>query len=198
MDKPKRKKSTMTYALLFFLASIIILYLFSKSVWIKRIRYPLDYTEHIQKYAAEYSLDPHLVASVIWVESKYRPDAVSRRDARGLMQITPSTGQWGAEKMGILDFDDSQLFDSEMNIRIGCWYLNYLSRQFPDNPQLILASYNGGIGNVKKWLQDETYSKDGETLDDIPFKETQEYVILVLDSYKIYKEIYPSLDLDSK
>lgn len=193
MSNAKRRSRAFIYAVIVFIVSVILLYLFSQSLWIKRMKYPLDYVEYIEKYSADYSLDPHLVASVIWVESKYRPDAVSRRDARGLMQVTPSTAQWGAEKMGIINYDDAKLFDPDLNISIGCWYLSYLYNQFPENTQLVLASYNGGIGNVKKWLQDANYSTDGQSLIHIPFKETSDYVAIVTESYKMYKKIYPKL-----
>ncbi|HPT77742.1 MAG TPA: lytic transglycosylase domain-containing protein [Candidatus Atribacteria bacterium] len=177
------------------LAIIIIAsgYMLYQSDYVKRIRYPLKYKEHIQRYAAEYSLDSYLVASVIWVESKYDSSAVSRKNARGLMQLIPETARWGAEKIGIHDFDDAMLFDPAVNIRLGCWYLNYLFRQFPGNVQLVLASYNGGIGNVKAWLENKEYSTDGKTLDYIPFGETRIYVDLVMKTYYIYKQIYPDL-----
>jgi soluble lytic murein transglycosylase len=128
------------------------------------------------------------------VESRFMPDAVSNKDAKGLMQILPSTARWAAEKMGIMDFEEAMLMDSEINIRIGCWYLGFLASQFPDNWELVLASYNGGIGNVRKWLSNKEYSRDGQRLDHIPFQETRNYVVRVLEAYEIYKGLYPSLD----
>ncbi len=168
-------------------------YMLYQSDYVKRIRYPLKYKEHIQRYAAEYSLDSCLVASVIWVESKYDTSAVSRKNAMGLMQLIPETARWGAAKIGIQDFNESMLFDPDVNIRLGCWYLSYLIRQFPDDIRLVLAAYNGGIGNVKAWLENKEYSADGKTLDHIPFGETRTYVDLVLKIYDIYKQIYPEL-----
>ena len=195
MGAPKRKKPAIVSILLFFLAGILMVYFVYGSSWIKRMRYPLKYEEEIREYSAEYSVDPYMVASVIWVESRFLSDAVSGRDARGLMQLLPSTATWAAGKMGLADFEEAKLLDPEVNIRIGCWYLGFLSSRFPGNDDLILAAYNGGIGNVQKWLQDKTYSGDGQQLDHIPFRETRDYIIKVQDAYKIYKEIYPSLDL---
>ncbi len=109
------------------------------------------------------------------------------------MQLVPATASWTADKIGLSPFDDTMLFDPEVNIRLGCWYLGYLRRQFPEDIELVLASYNGGIGNVKKWLANKNYSKDGLSLDYIPFNETRNYVATVIKTMEIYKNLYPSL-----
>jgi len=194
MTKPRQKR-LIPRVLLILAIFLLLVYLAENSPWIKRMRYPLVYEEHIRRYASEYEIDPFLAASVIWVESKFVPDAVSGKDARGLMQIIPSTGKWAAEKMGLSDYQENHLFEPEINIKIGCWYLSFLASQFPDNMELVIAAYNAGIGNVKKWLQNREYSSDGMHLDYIPFFETRNYVKEVLKAYEIYKEIYPSLKL---
>ncbi|MFA6698402.1 MAG: lytic transglycosylase domain-containing protein [Eubacteriales bacterium] len=189
--KFKKKK---IYYLISLLAIIMILaILFSQSSWYKKYKYPLKYVEYIQKYSKEYSVEAHLVASIIWVESKFEKGAVSHKDARGLMQLVPATASWTADKIELSPFDDTMLFDPEVNIRLGCWYLGYLRRQFPEDIELVLASYNGGIGNVKKWLANKNYSKDGLSLDYIPFNETRNYVATVIKTMEIYKNLYPSL-----
>lgn len=138
----------------------------------------------------ENELDPFLVAAIINVESKYDKDAISNKDARGLMQIGLQTGNWGAEELNIDGFDSNKLYDPETNIRIGTWYLKQLKHEFDDNINLVLAAYNAGSGNVSKWLQDERYSKDGNSLYKIPFKETEEYLDKVKFNYKVYSIIY--------
>nr|WP_083480097.1 lytic transglycosylase domain-containing protein [Oxobacter pfennigii] len=160
--------------------------------------FPLKYTDLLLKYAQMYDLDPYLVAAVINVESKYDISAQSHKDAKGLMQVTPTTGNWAAQMMGLTDFNEELLFNPEINIKIGCWYLNNLRQEFDSEDlkvetELMLAAYNGGSGNVRKWLQDENYSKDGTALDDIPFRETRQYVSKVLRHQKIYKFLYPDL-----
>ncbi|MGB4389072.1 MAG: lytic transglycosylase domain-containing protein [Caldicoprobacterales bacterium] len=189
-----RFKKKKIYYLISLLAIIMILaILFSQSSWYKKYKYPLKYVEYIQKYSKEYSVEAHLVASIIWVESKFKEGAVSHKDARGLMQLVPATASWTADKIELSPFDDTMLFDPEVNIRLGCWYLGYLRRQFPEDIELVLASYNGGIGNVKKWLANKNYSKDGLSLDYIPFNETRNYVATVIKTMEIYKNLYPSL-----
>ena len=164
---------------LFIILSIVILSL-----------YPLGYKEYINKYSEEYGLDPFLVAAIINVESKYDKNAVSIKEAKGLMQIGAKTGQWGSEELGIDSYSNEMLFDPEINIQIGTWYLNKLNIEFENNLDLVLAAYNGGSGNVQKWRLDKRYSTDGINLDKIPFKETEEYLKKVKFNYKIYKIIY--------
>lgn len=152
--------------------------------------YPIDHTEYIIRHSNNYELDPYLVASIINVESNYDIKAKSKKDARGLMQITPKTGQWASRELNLQNYSLESLYNPEINIKIGCWYLNVLNQEFNGNLKLVLAAYNGGSGNVKSWLDNSEYSFDGENLDRIPFKETEEYVEKVFKNYKMYKKIY--------
>lgn len=152
--------------------------------------FPIAYKDFINKYSEEFDLDPFLVAAIINVESKYNKDAVSSKDARGLMQIGKTTGEWGASTLGISDYNQDMLYEPETNIRIGVWYINQLNKEFNNELSLVLAAYNAGSGNVNKWLQDENTSKDGTELTRIPFKETEEYVEKVGFNYKVYRFLY--------
>lgn len=156
------------------------------------IFFPTGYKDYINIYSKEYEVDPFLVASVINVESKYNKEAISQKDARGLMQIGPQTGTWAAEVLDISNYSGKLLFEPEVNIRIGIWYLNQLNKEFDNDIELVLAAYNAGSGNVNKWLEDKSYSNDGMNLSDIPFKETQEYLEKVNFNYRIYKIVYKS------
>lgn len=171
-------------------AIILIGYILRQSSWYGKRTYPLKYEEYIVKYSKEYSLDPCLVAAVIWTESRFNPEATSPKDAMGLMQITPQTGMWGAKTLGVENFEVEDLYDVELNIRVGCWYIKTLKQQFNDDLELVLAAYNGGSGNVSKWLKDSQYSNDGKTLYYIPFRETREYVSKVIAAYEQYKKLY--------
>lgn len=175
--------------ILIFIA-IGVFYWFSESQYIKKRTYPLEFKEDIVKYSGDYNLDPHLVMSIIWVESKFKPDATSSKDAKGLMQIIPSTGQWIAEQLEEPDYKEESLYDPEVNIKFGCWYFEYLLRVFDDDLELAIVSYNGGMGNVMKWLEDSRYSDDGKNLKDIPFNEAKNYLERVLDTYEEYQELY--------
>lgn len=178
----KRIKNIVTIIL----AVIIILNISS----MVRYFFPLKHCSYILKYSKEYKLDPYIVSGIIKTESNFRQDALSHKDAYGLMQITPETAQWVAEKMGMSNFNNTMLDDPELNVKMGCWYLNNLREEFGDNMDLILAAYNGGRGNVQKWLKDSDHSKDGKNLHNIPFKETNKYVKKVKYNASIYKFLY--------
>lgn len=177
-------------ALVIIFAAVMVL--FSAKSIAKR-NFPLYYKEYILKYSNENNLDPYLVAAVIRTESNFNSDALSRKDAKGLMQIMDDTAEWIAQKMKDKDFKTEDIFDAETNIKFGCWYLSNLRKEFGENSELILAAYNGGRGNVKNWLNNKKYSKDGKSLQYIPFKETDRYIKKVRVTYNVYKYLYPNL-----
>ena len=83
---------------------------------------------------------------------------------------------------------------------MSCWYLDHIRDyltgitnaevDLKKDSRLLLAAYNGGIGNVRSWLGNEQYSKSGRHLDRIPYKETEQYVVKVLREYQVYKKLY--------
>lgn len=156
------------------------------------IMFPIGYKDIINKYSDEYNVDPFLISAIINVESKFNKDAVSHKNAKGLMQVGPQTGQWAADTLNVQNYNDSLLFEPEINIRFGTWYINQLKNEFNNNMGLVITAYNAGSGNVNRWLKDSRYSSDNETLNKIPFKETEEYLKKVKNNYKIYKIIYRS------
>lgn len=151
----------------------------------KQTNYPVAYNDYIVKYSSKYRLDRYLVMAVIKVESNFVPDARSQY-AAGLMQLTEETADWNAKEMKLKDYD---YLDPETNIMIGCHYLRHLIDKY-DNTDTALAAYNGGMGNVSKWLKDSNCSDDGVTLKYIPFEETRNYVIKVNKNWEHYKQLY--------
>jgi len=152
--------------------------------------YPIKYESDIVKYSQRYNVDPFLVVAVIKAESNFNGKAVSPRGAYGLMQIMPDTALWIAENMKLNDYKVENLYDNEINIAMGCWYINNLNTEFNGDIDLVLAAYNGGRGNVQKWLKDKEYSTDGKKLNNIPFGETDKYVKKVKTNYNIYLKLY--------
>jgi soluble lytic murein transglycosylase len=150
------------------------------------IAFPIKYYAYIQQYSSEYGLDPAVVCAFINAESRFDNEAVSHKGAKGLMQVMDSTAVWAAEEIPIEDFDTADITNPEVNIRIGCWYLHRLDKQFNGDETLIMAAYNAGSGNVTDWLYDESYSSDGVTLDKIPYDETEKYV----NKINFYKKVY--------
>lgn len=152
--------------------------------------YPLGHRDVIAREAELRDLDPNLVAAVINVESHWRADAVSPKGAGGLMQLMPSTAAWVAEQSGMNDFDQQDLFQPDVSIQLGTWYLANLMKAFEQNMIVALAAYNGGRGNVEHWLQDGLWDGTLDDVDQIPFGETRRYVRKVLNQYQIYARLY--------
>lgn len=154
---------------------------------VMRVVYPLRYGDIIESNADKYDLDKFMVMGIIKAESNYIHDARSHV-AYGLMQVTEDTASDIADKLKI-DVTVSDLDDPELNIEMGCCYLNFLYKYYGDM-DLALAAYNGGMGNVNKWLNNDMYSRDGENLHDIPFPETKQYVKKVNRYAGIYRRLY--------
>lgn len=154
-----------------------------------QLLYPVYYEDIIGRYSREYGIDPFLVTSIILVESGFQEHAQSTKGASGLMQLMPDTARWVASQLGYPQFDEKKLFDPNLNVQLGTWYLASLYRQFGDWV-IALAAYNGGHGNVQKWLDEARWSGEAETVEDIPFGETRFYVSRVVRTYGWYHRIY--------
>lgn len=164
--------------------------LYSSNWFQKNYVYPFPYKEIIYRYALENEVDPILVVSVMRTESKFASDAKSPKGAAGLMQMMPETASWVASQLDDTDFSVEQLNDPEVSIRLGTWYLASLKKEFKDNEVLVLAAYNGGRGNVKQWMRQYEWPTSFTAIDQIPFKETREYVGKVLMNKQHYQELY--------
>jgi soluble lytic murein transglycosylase len=179
-DKTKTKAKIWTVTCLILVCAAAILL---RGVFVYKV-YPLKYEDLIIKYSTEYAIDEHLVCAVISAESSFKETALSSSGAMGLMQIMPDTGGWIAEKLDMTEFETGMLYDPETNIKLGCWYLNYLNGLFSGDARKVLAAYNAGPSRVKEWLD-----ADG-VLKDIPYKETDNYIIKIEKNYEIYKALY--------
>lgn len=158
----------------------------------ERAQHPLYYADLITQYALSQELDPALVSAVILCESSFDPAAESRLGARGLMQLMEDTAAWIAHKLGEDDgsYSFDRLYDPEVNIRFGTWYLGYLSRRFDGDATKIICAYHAGQGNVDSWLSNPLYSHDGVTLDTIPTQDTAAYASRVLRAQAVYQKYY--------
>jgi soluble lytic murein transglycosylase len=148
--------------------------------WYERIRYPLRYAEYVRVHAREHNLDPALVAAVIYQESKFRTSAKSSSGAIGLMQLTPDTARGIAIRTHGSQFHTADLYDAEINIRYGSWYLANLFHKY-GSERLVLAAYNAGQGNVDHWRA------NGES---IQFPETRAYVTRVEHLRNVYRKAW--------
>lgn len=189
-----RKKRVYALALL-----VVIVLLFYTSDWVGRIIYPIHYQEQIQQYAETYAVDPMMVAAIIRVESNFKPQKTSVKNARGLMQIIPSTANWLIELKQLQSIDEEALLQEDMNIQIGTLYLSVLEQQFQaqlqnvskdDEVALLAAAYNAGPGNVSVWLKEGIWNGKSDQVSEIPFGETRHYVRRIMYYYYKYKDFY--------
>jgi len=179
----KKKKVIIIVSLLVFLLFFERFYFF-----VLRQIYPLKFSESISRYSTEIGVDPYLICAIIKSESNFNQYAVSRKGAVGLMQLSPSTAKWVAQKLKTEYLEDS-LYDPDYNIRLGSWYLKYLIDYYSGDTKLAVAAYNAGMTNVNKWLS--IRKRSTIEIIEIPFKETNYFVKRVFKSYEIYKKLYP-------
>lgn len=157
------------------------------------IRYPLAYREKNQLYADEQQITDDLVFSIMRTESYFKHWVVSRVNAVGLMQIMPQTGYQIAERIGDEDFSRLMLFDTEVNIGYGAWYLKQLMVKFNNQLPLAIAAYNGGPFNVELWLDRNKNLEWDEFIESIEFSQTRNYVKKVLRTMAAYRNTYVGL-----
>lgn len=148
--------------------------------WYLRARYPLEYEDIIRAHGRNYDLDPALLAAVVYVESRFDPNAESAAGAVGLMQLLPETAEGIALRTGGTRFVVADLRDPEINVRYGAWYLRHLRDRYGDL-DLALAAYHAGQGNVDRWRADGS---------GIGFPETRDYVAEVLRLRRVYADVY--------
>jgi soluble lytic murein transglycosylase len=154
----------------------------AKPGWWERLWYPLRYEQIVRGHADNYSLDPALLAAVIYQESKFKANARSTSGAIGLMQLLPDTAKGIALHTGGSAFRVDDLYDPEINVRYGAWYLRHLLRKYRDE-RSALAAYNAGQDNVDRWR------RNGQ---EIQFSETRAYVDRVEELKEIYRNAYGS------
>ena len=153
------------------------------------LMHPVKYTDEILSVAKEYNIHSSLIASVINVESSYRPDAKSSKGACGLMQLKVSTANYVADMYNLDRVTEEDLYDVKTNIQYGTLYLKYLINKF-EIVDTALASYNAGETIVRSWLNDGIHSVDKKNLGYIPYEETRNYIKKIKNNMKFYTKIY--------
>ena len=151
--------------------------------WYERFWHPLRYQEVVLGHARNYDLDPALLAAVIYQESKFEAGARSDRGAIGLMQLLPETAKGIAARTGGSKFRVSDLYDPEINVRYGAWYLRHLLDKY-GSERLALAAYNAGQANVDRWRAEGL---------PVQFAETRDFVDHVEKLKSTYRSAYASL-----
>ena len=187
----KSKKRTIVFSVIAIILILILLFGVFKvqDIILKKI-YPKKYLEFVNEYAEEYKVDPLLVFAIIKAESNFNSNVVSSSGAIGLMQLMDATAKETAQKLSVEFIQKSSLYDPELNIKLGTKYFADLLNKYNNNIPLALTAYNAGIGTLQKWINDGIIEKDGSNIENIPYKETNNYVRKILRDYRIYQNLY--------
>lgn len=155
-----------------------------------RIAYPRPYESTILRYAGERDLDENLVYGIMRQESGFRADIESWANARGLLQLMQSTANDMARLTGRGSVSSRQLFNPTINIELGTMFIRRMSDHFDQHPAVVIASYNGGMGNVGRWLRERGELPLDLWVEEIPYAQTQHYVKGVTTTYWVYAWLY--------
>lgn len=159
---------------------------------IMKVLYPIEYENLVTLYAQEYQVDEYLIYAIIKAESNFEIDAVSSKGAKGLMQLMENTAKDVIKKVNI-DISSEELseklLEPDININLGTKYISILLQKYGNIP-IALTAYNAGIGTVDNWIEKGIIKENGEDIENVPYKETNQYVRKILGSYKIYRELY--------
>ena len=149
--------------------------------------YPRPYKAIVDAAAKQYGTESNFVWAIMRQESAFKPDARSYVGAAGLMQFMPATAREEAKRAGLAKYD---LYNPNDSIRLGASHLATLSKSFA-RPEYVMAAYNAGSGNARKWLKDGGDRMDlARWIENIPFTETNGYVQRVSANLEIYRMLY--------
>ncbi|MEG0872835.1 MAG: lytic transglycosylase domain-containing protein [Clostridia bacterium] len=192
--KIKIKKDNIKIISKILIAILLIIIAYASSIVIlKYLVYPAKHIDIIKKEAEKNNLDPYLVLAIIKTESGFNTNAVSKKHAKGLMQIMDSTANDMNEKSDIIKkVDGNNIYDIDINIALGCKYFSSLVEKYKGNYYLAICAYNAGMGNIDKWLNKGIVNMDLAKHKNIslPFNETEKYLYKVILAYKMYSFLY--------
>jgi len=157
-------------------------------VW--KTLYPLPYEPALRREAAKNGFDPMLAAGLIRQESTFQADAVSPKNAVGLMQVLPQTGRLMARQLRVR-YTKTSLYQPDFNLEVGMVYAAGLLRNL-GAPEYALAAFNAGEDRIALWRSERSYEEIPELVESIPFTETRDYVQIVLRNAEVYRMIYGS------
>jgi peptidoglycan lytic transglycosylase len=152
--------------------------------------YPAPYRESLLKHASSRSVDPRFVLSIARQESRFQADAKSAAAARGMMQFIASTANDIATQVNLQNFNQDDLYNADTAILFGSQYLANLFKQFPNQPQAVAGSYNGGADNLTRWIARSRANEPDRYVPEIGFTQTKDYVYKVMANYWTYQRLY--------
>ncbi len=152
--------------------------------------YPVAYKDELLKYASARSVDPRLLLALIRQESRFQADANSNAAARGLMQFISTTANKVAGELGRPEPSAGDLYHPPTAILFGSQYTADLFSLFPAKPEAVVASFNGGEDNMKRWLDRSRSNAPERYVPEIMFTQTKDYVQKVMANYRMYCYLY--------
>jgi soluble lytic murein transglycosylase len=153
------------------------------------LRYLSPYSDQIRPAAKNQSLDDAWVYGLMRQESRFVTNAKSTVGASGLMQLMPATAKWVAKKIGLKDFHQGQVNDTDTNVLLGTSYMRMVMEDLDNHPVLASAAYNAGPGRARKWRAD-TAIEGAVYAETIPFSETRDYVKKVMSNSVYYSALF--------
>lgn len=157
---------------------------------ILRVTYPFPYRELVRREAAEWGIDPFMMAAIIRQESAFKADIVSHAGAIGLMQVMPPTGAQLARAHGPDGFTRESLTRPEVNLHLGAAFFVDMSRRYDDELPLVLSAYNAGPTRATRWRRYPEAVDPLRFTERIPFTETRGYVKSVRRNLGLYRALY--------
>ncbi|MBC7930134.1 MAG: transglycosylase SLT domain-containing protein [Rubrivivax sp.] len=152
--------------------------------------FPAPFRETVVRASNGQKIDPRLVLAIMRQESGFNPRAKSGAGARGLLQMTPDMAAKLAPSVKLSNVREEDLYKPDINILVGSAYLSELNRMFPDLPEALAASYNGGEDNVARWVVRAVHKDPGIFTSEVGFTESKDYVNKVMANYRAYKILY--------
>ena len=152
--------------------------------------YPVAFKSSLLKHAGSRNVDPRFLLAIARQESRFRTDAKSVAAARGMMQFIPSTANEIAVQLNMTNFQQDDLYNADTAILFGSQYLANLFKQFPDQPQAVAGSYNGGADNLARWIGRSRSTEADRYVPEIGFSQTKDYVYKVLANFWTYQRLY--------
>ena len=153
------------------------------------LRYLSPYSEQVRSAAKNQSLDDAWVYGLMRQESRFVTNAKSTVGASGLMQLMPATAKWVARKIGLKNFSQGQVNDTETNVLLGTTYMRLVMESLDNHPVLASAAYNAGPGRARKWRADRPL-EGAVYAETIPFSETRDYVKKVMSNSVYYSALF--------
>lgn len=153
-------------------------------------QYPVPFQGDLLREALPRRVDPRFVLAIMKQESSFKANAKSPAAARGLLQMTVDTAAKYSRQAKLNVLQPEDLYKPGVNIALGSVYLAELNKEFPNLPEAVAASYNGGEDNAARWLKRADSKEPFVFTSEVGFAETKDYVYKVLTNYRVYRELY--------